>query len=119
MGDFNTEPTDTALSNFCEIYNLKNLIKDKTCFKNPNKPSCIDLIITNRPKGFQNSMVTETGLSDFQKMCITVMTMYYSKHKPSIIHYCTFKDFNNDAFIKNLKTLLSKSFNEETIPFQA
>ena len=52
LGDFNTEPTDTALSNFCEIYNLKNLIKDKTCFKNPNKPSCIDLIITNRPKCF-------------------------------------------------------------------
>ena len=50
LGDFNTEPTDTALSHFCEIYNFKNLIKDKTCFKNPNKPSCIDLIIANRQK---------------------------------------------------------------------
>ena len=37
LDDFNTEATDTALSNFCEIYDLKNLIKDKTCFKNPNK----------------------------------------------------------------------------------
>ena len=119
LGDFNTEPTDTTLSNFCEIYDLKNLIKDKTCFKNPNKPSCIDLIITNRPKSFQNSMVIETGLSDFHKMCITVMKMYHSNQKPSIIHYRKFKDFNNDAFIKDLKTLLSKSFNEETIPFQA
>ena len=117
--DFNTEPTDTALSNFCEIYNLKNLIKDKTCLKNPNKPSCNDLIITNRPKSFQNSMVIETRLSDFHKMCITVMKMYHSKQKPFIIHYRKFKDFNNDAFIKDLKTLLSKSFNEETIPFQA
>ena len=36
-----------------------------------------------------------------------------------MIHYRKFKDFNNDAFIKDLKTLLSKSFNEETIPFQA
>ena len=50
LGDFNTELTDTALSHFCEIYNFKNLIKDKTCFKNPNKPSCIDLIIANRQK---------------------------------------------------------------------
>ena len=32
MGDFNTEPTDTTLSNFCEIYNLKNIVQDKTCF---------------------------------------------------------------------------------------
>ena len=79
LGDFNTEPTDTVLSNFCEIYSLKNLIKDKTCFKNPNKPSCIDLIITNRPNSFRNSMVIETGLSDFHKMCITVMKMYHSK----------------------------------------
>ena len=47
------------------------------------------------------------------------MKMYYSKQKLSIIHYRKFKDFNNDAFIKDLKTLLSKSFNDETIPFQA
>ena len=45
--------------------------------------------------------------------------VYYNKRKPSIIHYRKFKDFNNDAFIKGLKTLLSKSSNEETIPFQA
>ena len=32
MGDFNTEPTDTTLSDFCEIYNLKNIVQDKTCF---------------------------------------------------------------------------------------
>ena len=57
LGDFNTEPTDTILSHFCEICNFKNLIKDKTCFKNPNKPSCIDLIITNRPKSLQNYIV--------------------------------------------------------------
>ena len=119
MGDFNAEPTDTTLSDFCEIYNLKNVIKDKTCFKNPNKPSCIDLVITNRPKGFQNSMVIGTGLSDFHKMCITVMKMYYSKQKPTIIHYRKFKDFNNNAFIKDLQALLCKTFNEETIPFEA
>ena len=101
LGDFNTEPADMAVSSFCEIYNLKNLIKDKTCFK----PSCIDLIITNRPKSFKNYMVIETGLSDFHKMCFTVMKMYHSKQKPSIIHYRKFKDFNNDAFIKDLKTL--------------
>ena len=119
LGDFNAEPTDTALPNFSEIYNLQNLIMDKNCFKNQNKPSCTDPIITNRPKNFQNSMIIETGLSDFHKMCITVMKMYYSKQKHSIIHYRKFKDFDNDAFIKDLQTLLSKSFNEERISFHA
>ena len=33
-----------------------NLIKDKTCFKNPSKPTCIDLIVTNRPKCFQDTI---------------------------------------------------------------
>ena len=53
------------------------------------------------------------------KTCVTAIKMYYSKQKPSIIHYRKFKEFNNDAFIKDLKALLSKSFNEETVPFQA
>ena len=70
MGDFNAEPADTVVSDFCEIYNLKNIIREKTYFKNPNNPSCIDLIITNRPKSFQNSMFIETGLPDSHKMCI-------------------------------------------------
>ena len=61
-----------------------NLIKDnKTCFKNPTKPTCTDLIVTNRPKGLQDTVVFETGLSDFHKMCVTVMKMYYAKQKPS------------------------------------
>ena len=119
MDDFNAEPADTGVSDFCEIYNLKNRIREKPCFKNPNNPSCIDLIITKKSKSFQNSIVIEIGLSDFHKMCITVMKMYYSKQKPSIIHYHKFKDFNNDSFIKDLQTLLTKSFNEEAIPFQA
>ena len=69
MGDFDVEPNDETKKNFC----CKNIVKDKTCFKNPINPTCIDLIITNRPKFFQESKVTETGLSDFHKMSLTVM----------------------------------------------
>ena len=57
----------------------------KTCFKNPTKPTYIDLIVTNRPKCFQDTVVFETGLSDFHKMSVTVMKMYYAKQKPSIV----------------------------------
>ena len=56
-------------------------------------------------------------LSDFHKMCIMVMKMYYSNQKRTIIYYCKFKDFNNDSFIKDLHTLLTKSFDEVAIPF--
>ena len=38
MGDFNAELAGTVVSDFCEIYNLKNIIREKTFFKNPNNP---------------------------------------------------------------------------------
>ena len=49
ISDFNAEPTENVFSDFCEIYNLNKLMKDKTCFKNP-KPTFIDLLVTNSPK---------------------------------------------------------------------
>ena len=64
MGDFNSEPTDDELQEFCNLFNLKNLVKEPTCYKNPEKPSCIDLILTSRHKLFQNSAIVEVGLSD-------------------------------------------------------
>ena len=48
MGDFNVEPTEHAMAEFMQTYNLQNLVKGPTCFKNPENPSCIDLILTIR-----------------------------------------------------------------------
>ena len=47
MRDFNVESSETSMSDFMGIYNLKNLVKYPTCFKSDDKPSCIDLILTN------------------------------------------------------------------------
>ena len=44
-------------------------------------------------------MLIKTGLSNFHKICVTIMKMHYSKQKPSIIHYRKFKHFDNDTFI--------------------
>ena len=67
LGDLNSEPTESAVRDFCEIYSCKNLIKDNTCFENPLKPYCIDLKITNKPKSFQSSVTVQTGLPVFIK----------------------------------------------------
>ena len=73
MGDFNAGSDNAALNDFCNLYNLTNLINKATCYKNPNNPCSIDLLLTNFPKNFQNSGVTDTGLSDFHKMIVSVM----------------------------------------------
>ena len=64
LHDLNTEISSTFLEQFCASYNLKSLIKESTCFKNADNPSCKDLILTNHPKCFQNFGVYETGISD-------------------------------------------------------
>ena len=108
MGDFNVEPNDANMKDFCQIYGCRNIVKDKTCFKNPINPTCIDLIITNRPKSFQESEVIETRLSDFHKMSLTVMKVFYNKQKPKIIQYRKYKGFSNEAFMQELESALAR-----------
>ena len=79
MGDFNVEPNDVTKKNFCYIYRRKNIVKDKICFKKLINPTCIDLIVTNRLKSFQEPEVIEIGLSDFYKISLTVMKVFYNK----------------------------------------
>ena len=46
IGDFNLSVEETSISGFCDTFGLKSLIKDATCYKNPEKSSSIDLILT-------------------------------------------------------------------------
>ena len=43
-----------------------------TFFKNPVNHTCIDLMLTNRTKTFQNTLVIETGLSEFHKITVSL-----------------------------------------------
>ena len=87
LGNFNSEPSENAIIEFCKEYKLENLVKGATCYKNPEKPSCSDLILTNRRRRFHGNHIIETGLSDFHKMTVTVMKMYFKKQGPRVIQY--------------------------------
>ena len=106
MGDFNVNTSELNMKDFCDSYGFKSLIKVPTCFKNPENPSCIDLILTNNPLSFQNSGVIETGLSDFHKMIVTVMKTTYQKLDPKITHYRDYNTFCNDNFREHLLSAL-------------
>ena len=47
LGDFNVKIDESHMKSFCETYNLTNPIKQPTCYKNCDNPTCIDLILTN------------------------------------------------------------------------
>ena len=67
IGNLNVEPNEANMKTFCNKYKLKSLNKEPTCLKNVNKPSCIDLFLTNNSKCFEGCLALETGLSDFHK----------------------------------------------------
>ena len=71
IGDFNTSVEESQMENFCNLNCLESLIQKPTCYKNPSQPTCIDLILTNRPSYFQHSEVFETNLSDFHLLTVT------------------------------------------------
>ena len=87
LGDFNSTVNEEEMADFCDMYDLHNLIKEPTCFKSIENPSLIDLILTNRTNNFQHSRVVETGLSDFHKMTVTVMKNHSKKKEPIRIVY--------------------------------
>ena len=108
LGDLNSAVTENSLSDFCEIYNLENLIKEPTCFKSVDNPSSIDVMLTNKKSSFQNSMTLEVGLSDCHKMIITVLKRYFKKNDPITVNYRDFKSFDGIKFRNDLIRKLEK-----------
>ena len=103
LGDWNSEMTEESMENFCEMYNLENLIKEPTCFKSTENPSSIDVILTNKKLSFQHSMTIETGLSDFHKMTVTVMKKFFKKKEPIKIIYHDRKNFDAVNFREKIR----------------
>ena len=104
MGDFNADLSDNFVGSFCGSYSLKSLIKKPSSFKNPDHPTCIDLILTV-------SSIRETGLSDFHKLTVTELKSYFKKRKPKELMYHDFKNFSNQHF----RTEPVKELNENNV----
>ena len=109
IGDFNAEDSEPCLSEFLGQYQAKNIVKDKTCFKNPDNPSCIDLFLTNSPSSFQHTKTISTGLSDCHKMVVTVNENTFKKQKGKEIFYRDYKRFNGNVFKDDLRNALAIS----------
>ena len=92
MGDINIDSYNQGdagynkLLHFCDVYNLSNLIKGKTCFTKNHKSS-IDVILTNRPRYFQHTVYFESGLSDYHLMISTSLRAHLIRLKPKIVTF--------------------------------
>ena len=107
LGDFNIGIDEPHMKSFCETYNLTNLIKQLTCYKNPDNSACIDLIVIKYPRTFQSTCVIETELSDFHLMTLNIMKKTFKKQRTRIINYRSSKHFSQEEFRKSLIDNLS------------
>ena len=105
LGDFNVEVKEKNISDFMSTYNLKSLVKQKTCFKNPDNLPCIDLILTNSQRSFHYRCVFKTGRSDFHKLTTTVLKQYFPRPKSKIVNYREYRNLRNDGFRAELEIL--------------
>ena len=80
-----------------------SISQEKTCFKNPNNPSCIDFFITNSSDSFQDTTILASGLSDCHKMILTVLKTSFPKATPKQIIYRNFKIFDLSIFKNDLR----------------
>ena len=106
IGDLNAEEGETRMGEFLNRYGLNNLVKEPTCFKSLDNPTCIDMILTNRCRSFQNTTCLANGLSDCHKLVISVMKTKFEKLKPKIITYRSYKNFDSKIFKDRLVTVL-------------
>ena len=101
------QPTNQILKTFLEDNSFVNLIKSNTCFK--SKPgSCIDLILTNKPKRFQNSEVMETGVSDHHALIFSFLKTAFTKMPPNKLQYRDYKKFEVRSFLQDVEQLHEK-----------
>ena len=106
-GDLNINLLDSKsdpknhFSGLRDTFELTNLVKVKICFKIING-TLLDLILTNRPKYFQKTIVCETGLSDCHKLVTAIFRSTFIKLPPRIITYRSYKTFDKQNFVHEL-----------------
>ena len=83
----NPHPLRPIISHFCLTFPhpLKvdaicvSPLHEPVCYKNPENTSCIDLILTNSPRSFEDSCVVEAGLSDFHRIVVTIIKITFDR----------------------------------------
>ena len=72
-GDFNAQIGEISFDDFLFQHELKSRSNKLTCYKNPDKPSCINFILRISPISFYNNNCLFTGLSDCHKLVLSVV----------------------------------------------
>ena len=116
--DLNAQIGEQCFDDFLFQHELRSVNDKSNCYKNPDKPRCIDFILTNSPLGFHKSDFLFTGLPDCHKLVLPAFKATFSKSKPKEIIYRNFEKFNEDDFKEELRGRLSSEFDDNYSSFE-
>ena len=105
-GDFKCQETEPILSEFLNMHSAKNIVKEETCFKSTENPSCIDLFLLDKPNLSFNTSIINTGLSDCHKMVVTVLRKTFQQAEPKVVSYRDYKKFVASSTKKKGKSII-------------
>ena len=109
IGDLNYNYLDdekcAPLKTMCDVFDYTNIVKKATCFTKYALPTLIDVILTNKPNFCQNVSNFNCGLSDYHNMISFQLKGYLPKIKKEFIWYRSYKNFDNEQFIDDLRSV--------------
>lgn len=94
----------------CTLFELKNVMKALTCYKNTENPSCIDIFLTNCCRRFHNTYFYETSLYNFCKLVEAILRLSFEPLPPIIIKYKNYRRF--DEIPIKFRCLFKRRLNE-------
>ena len=109
MGNMNINtlehsPSLDKLNELCDTLGLCNLIKVSTCEMKGSSTSVV-LILTNCKHHFKHTHGFETGLSDFHTTVVTCFKNTYERLRPIYIQYRSYRNFDRNEFLSDLKNV--------------
>jgi hypothetical protein len=110
MGDININllKKNNNLNEILTCFGLTNIVKGATCFKNPNNPSLLDVILCTSPRTIADSLNINIGISDFHNFTCAASKIEVSTINKTRIQYRSYKNFDEEHFRYDISCRLSK-----------
>ena len=86
---------------------LSNLISGVACVKS-SVGSSIDVRLTNRPKGFHHTSLTEAGMSDCHKLILSFFRACFKRIPAKATEYRNYSKFSAEVFLHKLDQEFNK-----------
>ena len=105
IGDMNVNfmNKNNVLIDTLNSFDLKQMIKEPTCYKSLQNPTLLDIILTNKPKSITKTVNITLGISDFHNYIAAAIKMPRPDEERRMITYRSLKNFNEKTYQNDLE----------------